>query len=187
MTNMMHRSAKRIELTQPPSTFQLRCAFQIGAILNCDHTGRRKFTQGDFCCSRVTDLRPFTMDIWSWRNWNFFHLDVSQNGGFYTQIIHLNRVFHYKPSILGYPCFWKHQFQCPIFSCSLSDKLNGFRMTALAALLRKVKTPELHISWKSHVLRVSRRRLGISLVIFPNLWEQKPSGKLGWLENHHFQ
>ena len=33
-------------------------------------------------------------------------------GGFlkwwYPQIIHFNRVFHYKPSILGYPYFWKH-------------------------------------------------------------------------------
>ena len=25
----------------------------------------------------------------------------------YPQIIHFNRVFHYKPSILGYPYFWK--------------------------------------------------------------------------------
>ena len=24
----------------------------------------------------------------------------------YPQIIHFNRVFHYKPSILGYPYFW---------------------------------------------------------------------------------
>ena len=36
----------------------------------------------------------------------------NQNGGFlkwwYPQIIHFNRVFHYKPSILGYPYFWKH-------------------------------------------------------------------------------
>ena len=34
-------------------------------------------------------------------------------GGFlkwwYPQIIHFNRVFHYRPSILGYPYFWKHQ------------------------------------------------------------------------------
>ena len=30
-------------------------------------------------------------------------------GGFrkWCQIIHFNRVFHYKPSILGYPYFWK--------------------------------------------------------------------------------
>ena len=26
----------------------------------------------------------------------------------YPQIIHFNRVFHCKPSILGYPYFWKH-------------------------------------------------------------------------------
>ena len=35
-------------------------------------------------------------------------------GGFlkwwYPQIIHFNGVFHYKPSILGYPYFWKHPY-----------------------------------------------------------------------------
>ena len=33
-----------------------------------------------------------------------------KNRGFSPQIIHLNRVFTYKPSILGYPCFWKHPY-----------------------------------------------------------------------------
>ncbi len=28
----------------------------------------------------------------------------------YPQIIHFNRVFHYKPSVLGYPYFWKHPY-----------------------------------------------------------------------------
>ena len=28
----------------------------------------------------------------------------------YPQIIHFNGVFHYKPSILGYPYFWKHPY-----------------------------------------------------------------------------
>ena len=37
------------------------------------------------------------------------HLDVSENSGT-PQIIHFNRVFHYKPSILGYPYCWKHPF-----------------------------------------------------------------------------
>ena len=45
-----------------------------------------------------------------------------RNGGFqkwwYPQIIHFNRDFHYKPSILGYPYFWKH----PNGSRSLSPK-----------------------------------------------------------------
>ena len=36
-------------------------------------------------------------------------MDVSKTSGFSPQIIHLNRVFHCKPSILGYPYyFWKH-------------------------------------------------------------------------------
>ena len=28
------------------------------------------------------------------------------------QIIHFNKVFHYQPSILGYPYFWKHPCAC---------------------------------------------------------------------------
>ena len=35
------------------------------------------------------------------------YLDVSENSGT-PQIINFNRVFHYKPSILGYLYFWKH-------------------------------------------------------------------------------
>ena len=35
-------------------------------------------------------------------------MDVSKK--WYPQIIHFNRVFHYKPSILGYPYFWKHPY-----------------------------------------------------------------------------
>ena len=41
-------------------------------------------------------------------------------GGFlkwwYPQITHFNRVFHYKPSILGYPCF----LETPIYTQSIS-------------------------------------------------------------------
>ena len=37
----------------------------------------------------------------------FQSLDVSENRGT-PKSSHLNRVFHYKPSILGYPYFWKH-------------------------------------------------------------------------------
>ena len=36
-------------------------------------------------------------------------MDVSENSGT-PQIIHFNRGFHYKPSILGYPYFWKHPY-----------------------------------------------------------------------------
>ena len=34
-------------------------------------------------------------------------LGVSENSG-NPEIIHFNRVFHYKPFVLGYPYFWKH-------------------------------------------------------------------------------
>ena len=39
---------------------------------------------------------------------NLCQMDVSENSGFSPQIIHFNRVSHYKPSILGYPYFRKH-------------------------------------------------------------------------------
>ena len=38
------------------------------------------------------------------------YMGVSENGGFSPQIIQFNRDFHYKSSILGYPCFWKHPY-----------------------------------------------------------------------------
>ena len=38
-------------------------------------------------------------------------LGVSLNGG-YPQIFYFYGLFHYKPSILGYPYFWKHPFSC---------------------------------------------------------------------------
>ena len=38
------------------------------------------------------------------------HMGVSKNR-WYPQIIHFYRVFHYKPSILRYPYYWKHPYQ----------------------------------------------------------------------------
>ena len=32
----------------------------------------------------------------------------------YPQIIHFDRVFHYKPSNLGYPYFWKHPYELSV-------------------------------------------------------------------------
>ena len=42
--------------------------------------------------------------------WSILYMGVSENSGFSPQIIHFDRVFHYKPSILGYPYFWKHLY-----------------------------------------------------------------------------
>ena len=54
---------------------------------------------------------------------------VSKNRG-YPQIIHFDRVFHYKPSILGYPYFWKHPFAVfskTSVSCSQMKVLQAFQ------------------------------------------------------------
>ena len=46
-------------------------------------------------------LVPYPMIYQVW------YMDVSENSGFSPQIIHFNRVFHYKPSILGvFPPFF---------------------------------------------------------------------------------
>ena len=42
--------------------------------------------------------------------WRHNYMGVSENSGFSPQIIHFNRVFHYKPSILGSQFFWKHPY-----------------------------------------------------------------------------
>ncbi len=50
--------------------------------------------------------------------YNFPHLGVSKNRGTpkYPQIIHFNRVFHYKQSILGaHPYFWVQHPSLPTF------------------------------------------------------------------------
>ena len=44
-------------------------------------------------------------------------MGVSENYG-YPQIIHVNRVFHYKPSILGYRYCWKRPY---IFAGEISS------------------------------------------------------------------
>ena len=55
-------------------------------------------------------------------------MDVSENSGT-PQIINFNRVFHYKPSILGYPYFWKHPEKYHI-------RMDGISMGSLEVWMR---------------------------------------------------
>ena len=58
------------------------------------------------------------------------------------QIIHFNRVFHYKPSILGYPYFWKHptlSFHLP--NMSFIWRIRQVVSPALAAPLEVLVEP----------------------------------------------
>ena len=47
-------------------------------------------------------------DRCKFHSWGGHEVDVSENRGGPPKSSILNRVFHYKPSILGYPYFWKH-------------------------------------------------------------------------------
>ena len=53
------------------------------------------------------------MKYWQAISWGVLdaYMDVSENSGTPKSSI-LNRVFHYKPSILGYPYCWKHPYGC---------------------------------------------------------------------------
>ena len=107
------------------------------------------FTQRTHCTSRTksTKNKNHTSPKTSFRNESagklldvsrgldpFFggEMDVSKTNGKTPQIIHFNRVFHYKPSILGYPYFWKHPnfLRCDFsmffqFSCIQVGKIKG--------------------------------------------------------------
>ena len=65
---------------------------------------------------------PEDLDLFSWcvffLKYGWYHMGVSENGGFSPQIIHFHRVFPlFSPSILGYPYFWKHPYgKSPFFT-----------------------------------------------------------------------
>ena len=54
----------------------------------------------------------------------------------YPQIIQFNRDFHYKPSILGYPYFWKHPFVVFVFFRNVFPRMSGH-----------VDTPGWQLGW----------------------------------------
>ena len=56
--------------------------------------------------AQVRKLRFFEVCIQGSHTRILYDLGVSKNRGFYHRIIHFDRVFHYKPSILGgFPWF----------------------------------------------------------------------------------
>ena len=57
----------------------------------------------------------------------------------YPQIIHFNRVFHYKPSILGYPYFWK-----PLYT-SITNFMGYCRLLVMIYGPTGIKTSSLKV------------------------------------------
>ena len=81
------------------------------------------------------------------------HMGVSENRGT-PQIIHLNRGFHYKPSILGYHYSWKHPHQSNyspfFFSVSVGFCHNGVnpdRLDILSTELLALHLANNELQW----------------------------------------
>ena len=76
-------------------------------------------------------------------------------GGFlkwwYPQIIHVNGIFHCKPSILGYPNFWKHPYMIPL-NLNFWSLSGGFppKKPILGCQKKLKKRPE-YTPWNQHI------------------------------------
>ncbi len=74
-------------------------------------------------CGAMASPRPLTSCIsneqWLQLNLYWYQYGCFQKYGKTPQIIHFNRVFHYKPSILGYPYFWKYPYW---YYCSFEEE-----------------------------------------------------------------
>ena len=107
-----------------PASINHICMICVDIIAWMDHAGSMenlKFLVA--CCTKTPLVAPFPVGLiffklplatchWRGRGATcstiVTHLGVSKNHGTpKSQIIHFNRVFHYKPSILGYHYFWK--------------------------------------------------------------------------------
>ena len=96
-----------------------------------------------------------------WASWVWWSL-MSEKWDFlkwwYPQIIHFNRVFHYKPSILGYPCFWKHpdEWEMVLHGTRLLLLFFVGKKTTQRCLMNMVKS-ERHVGWWNMYVHVWKR------------------------------
>ena len=133
------------------------------------------------------------------KRWDFLHKSgrpiVSREWGneaihgcflkwWYPQIIHFNRVFHYKPSILGYPYFWKHPhgwgWNFPKLPCRSEQIQHSFDSNHrnLLSLVQKKKTwnPPVPTAqfWEAKPVSIQKKKT----------WN---SERYGWMiSTHHF-
>ena len=68
------------------------------------------------------------------------YVGVSKNRGTPKSSI-FNRVFHYKPSILGYPYIWKHLCICTAFICSFTFSCSSIFHSAV----------HIHTNFHTHI------------------------------------
>ena len=95
-----------------------------------------------FWISILDLLNPFLLLDQSFHS----HCDVGVDpkiGIFTPQIIHFNRVFHYKPSILGYPYFWKYPCVFSIFQVKKNGTPNAFPFHPVSRVDRRASMGEI--------------------------------------------
>ena len=91
-----------------------------------------------------------------------------KNSGFSPQIIHFNRVFHYKPSMLGaHPYFWKHPYTWGRSSSpNKCPTLTPWSQRATLVHLQGVET-----MWHSLDIALEDRKINASPKI-PKTWKK---------------
>ena len=94
--------------------------------------------------------------------WWWVQMDVSENSGIYPpKSSSFNRVFHYKPSILGHPYFWKHSNVLKYFHPEKLGKMNPFDSRIFFLKLGWWKTTNwiIMVQWKMGVSPIFYRYL----------------------------
>ena len=91
------------------------------------------------------------------------HLDVSENKG-NPQIIHLNGVFHSKPSILGYPYFWKHP-SWDVLKKKNSKFFGGSKLQETSLYVGQICSQSLH-DFNFEMIEISRTAWNLWLTAF---------------------
>ena len=86
-----------------------------------------------------------------------------------------NRVFHYKPSILGYPYFWKHPYTFPFGA--KRPIFSGFLLLVPAA---RVSHPSASIVVPRHCCKAKVKSLGGDLQKSMGGWRFKGGSMGGW-------
>ena len=94
----------------------------------------------------------------------------------YPQIIPFNRVFHYKPSILGYPYFWKHPYTIPWSTWDTSHDAPTVEVVTLTGNpLKALRQALVAKGWSAVAQHLRKQRLEVQGLSRKN-WRAGDSG-----------
>ena len=93
------------------------CISSVGGIIWLD--SRRRITSYSL---RLKKSMMFVLSYGCFQKW------------WYPQIINFNRDFHYKPSILGYPYFWKHPYCCIFLNSGVTCRSRRWNILGMVGI-----------------------------------------------------